>query len=254
MAKELVNVAVVGATGAVGEVIFRILGQRKFPVGEIYPLASARSMGKTIDLGENSYPVIDLEHFDFAQCQLAFFSAGGSVSKKYVPRALEAGCYVIDNTSEFRMQKDVPLIVADVNDDAWQGEHLIANPNCVAMGLLVALKPLHDKFGIRCVRLSTYQAVSGAGKRAISSLSRQTMDMMRMAEIIRDDLPPFPSQIAFNVIPHIGDFEDNGYTGEEQKVIDETKKILADQSIGVSATCVRVAGLFTATVWRSMLS
>ena len=241
---EKINTAVIGATGAVGQTTIKILQERKFPVGELYPLASSRSMGKTVEFNSKQCPIVDLETFDFSNCDLALFSAGGSVSKEYVPRALNAGCLVVDNTSFFRNDKDIPLIVAEVNPNDLDmiksgGKKLVANPNCSTMGLLVAVNSLHDKFGVKRINVSTYQAVSGAGKKAISSLSKQTMSMMRMDEIKEEDYPPFPCQIAFNLIPHIGDFEKNGYTSEEMKMLNETRKILHDKSIEVNATCVR---------------
>lgn len=239
MSDKLIDTAVVGATGAVGEVMLQILASRDFPVGEIFPLASPRSMGKTVEFKDRSCPVINLETFDFSSCRLALFSAGGEVSKQYVPKALEQGCFVVDNTSMFRNDADIPLVVSEVNPQAIGDSKLISNPNCSTMGMLVAVKPLHDKFRVKHIDVSTYQAVAGAGKKAISRLSEQTMDMIHMREIKAEDYDPFPCQIAFNLIPQIGDFTDNGYTTEEMKMINETHKILDDNSIGVNVTCVR---------------
>ncbi len=236
-----IDTAVVGATGAVGEVMLQILASRNFPVGELFPLASQRSMGKTVEFKDKNYPVINLETFDFSKCKLALFSAGGEISKQYVPKALEQGCFVVDNTSMFRNDDAIPLIVSEVNPDALGDNKLIANPNCSTMGMLVAVKPLYDKFGVKRIDVSTYQAVAGAGKKAISRLSEQTMDMIHMREIKAEDYDPFPCQIAFNLIPQIGDFTDNGYTTEEMKMVNETHKILEDSSIGVNVTCVRAS-------------
>lgn len=241
MSNTLVSVAIVGATGAVGDTMINILEERNFPVNELFPLASARSMGKTVEFNSKQYPIIDLASFDFSRCQLALFSAGSVISEKYVPLALQKGCFVVDNTSLFRNQLEIPLVVSEVNPDAMDitKHDLIANPNCSTMGMLVAVKPLHDSFGVKRMHVSTYQAVSGAGKRAIGCLSKQTMAMIRMDEIKQEDYPPFPCQIAFNLIPQIGDFTDNGYTTEEMKMVNESHKILDDKSIGVNVTCVR---------------
>lgn len=238
-----IDVAIVGATGVVGEAMLKILAERNFPCGKIFPLASIRSMGKTVDFKERQISVMNLEEFDFSSCHLALFSAGGTISEKYVPIALKNGCFVIDNTSFFRRDHKIPLIVPEVNPHAMNTEsgRLIANPNCSTLGLMVAMKPLHNEFGIKRINVSTYQAVSGAGKSAVDCLSQQTMQMMRMQKIESKDYPPFPKQIAFNTIPHIGDFTPNGYTYEEMKMVWETHKILEDSNIKINVTCVRVA-------------
>ncbi len=242
MSYKRVDVAIVGATGAVGEIMLKILEQRDFPAGEIFPLASIRSVGRTVEYKNKPISIINLEEFDFSRCQLALFSAGSAISEKYVPIALEKGCFVIDNTSLFRRDENVPLIVSEVNPHCLNKDsgRLIANPNCSTMGMLVAIKPLHQHFGIKRINVATYQAVSGAGKKAINCLSQQTMSMMRNERISPDDYPPFTKQIAFNAIPHIGDFAENGYTIEEMKMVWETHKILEDEDIMVNVTCVRV--------------
>ncbi len=236
------DVAIVGATGAVGEIISQILHERKFPVGKMYALASKRSLGRTLTFGRNSVAVMNLEEFDFSLCRLAFFSAGSSVSERYVPIAAEAGCLVIDNTSFFRYKNDVPLIVREVNPHKMHAGsgRIIANPNCSTMQLLVAIKPIADAVGIERMNVATYQAVSGMGKLALNKLSEQTLNMIKMQEIAESDYAPFTKQMAFNVIPHIDKFEDNGYTREEMKILWETRKILDNDEIRVNATCVRV--------------
>lgn len=234
------DVAVVGATGAVGETMLSILAERNFPVGNVYPLASARSAGKRVAFGDKQLVVQDLDTFDFSQVQIGIFSPGASVSKIYAPKAAAAGCVVIDNTSQFRYDDDKPLIVPEVNSHAIAGykdTNIIANPNCSTIQMLVALKPLHDAFGITRINVCTYQAVSGTGKEAIEELSGQTAKLL-------NGLPAepsvYPKQIAFNVLPHIDDFQENGYTKEEMKMVWETHKIMEDSSIAVNPTCVRV--------------
>ena len=236
------KLAVVGATGAVGEVVLQVLHQRRFPVTKLYPLASKRSLGRTLSFGRQSLAVINLEEFDFTQCQLAFFTAGSSVSEQYVAKAVQAGCLVIDNTSFFRYRDEVPLIVSEVNPHRVQADcgKIIANPNCSTMQLLVTIKPLVDAVGVQRVSVATYQAVSGLGKQAINTLSKQTLQMIKMQSIMPQDYMPFQRQMAFNVIPQIDRFEDNGYTREEMKMVWETHKILEDPTIGVNVTCVRV--------------
>ena len=236
------KLAVVGATGAVGEVVLQILHQRQFPVTTLYPLASKRSLGRTLNFGRQSLAVINLEEFDFSACQLAFFTAGSAVSQQYVAKAVQAGCLVIDNTSFFRYRDEVPLIVSEVNPHAMNvnGGKIIANPNCSTMQLLVAIKPLVDAVGVRRMNVATYQAVSGLGKQAINTLSKQTLQMIKMQSISPRAYAPFQRQMAFNVIPQIDRFEDNGYTREEMKMVWETHKILEDTTIGVNVTCVRV--------------
>lgn len=232
------DVAVVGATGAVGETMLEILHERKFPVGKVYALASAKSAGKRVSFGEKTLKVEDLSGFDFSKVQIGLFSPGASVSKIYAPIAAEAGCVVIDNTSQFRYDDDIPLVVPEVNADAI-GQHrgIIANPNCSTIQLMVALKPIYDAVGIERLNISTYQAVSGTGKPAIEELAYQTAQLLNGKEA---EAKVYPRQIAFNAIPHIDDFQENGYTKEEMKMVWETQKILGDDSINVNATAVRV--------------
>ncbi|MGZ2411209.1 aspartate-semialdehyde dehydrogenase [Sphingomonas sp. F9_3S_D5_B_2] len=235
------RVAVVGATGNVGREILNILAERQFPVDEVAAVASASSTGDAIDFGDSGEElrVKNLEHFDFAGWDIALFAAGSEVSKIHVPRAAQAGCTVIDNSSLYRMDPDVPLIVPEVNSDAIAGytrKNIIANPNCSTAQLVVALKPLHDAAKIKRVVVATYQSVSGAGKRGMDELFEQSRNIF-----VGDNNEPdfFTKQIAFNVIPHIDDFLDDGSTKEEWKMVVETKKIL-DPAIKVTATCVRV--------------
>jgi len=234
------DVAVVGATGAVGETMLSILEQRKFPVGTIYPLASERSAGGTIRFNGKSVVIQNLADFDFSKVQIGLFSAGGSISEEYAPKAAAAGCVVIDNTSHFRMDKDVPLVVPEVNPHAIAGyktKGIIANPNCSTIQMVVALKPLHDAAKIERVNVATYQAVSGTGKEAIEELAKQTASLLNGKGA---EAHVYPKQIAFNVLPHIDVFLDNGYTKEEMKMVWETKKIMEDDSIEVNPTAVRV--------------
>ena len=238
------NIAVVGATGAVGNEIIQILEQRDFPIDNLYLLASAKSKGKKIEFKGEEFIVEDLAEFDFSKAQIGLFSPGGKISAEFAPKAAKAGCIVIDNTSHFRMQNNVPLIVPEVNpntlEEFFQDDkrtNIISNPNCSTIQMVVALKPLHEKSIINRIVVSTYQAVSGAGKIGMDELFNQTQTIYANQEVKKDK---FTKQIAFNVIPHIGSFLDNGNTEEEQKMIDETKKIL-DEGIKVSATCVRTA-------------
>ena len=233
------NVAIVGATGAVGETMLKILAERQFPIGKLHVLASARSAGEKLEYGAKTLVVQDLADFDPAGVDIALFSAGGSVSKEYAPKFAAAGAVVIDNSSVFRQDDDVPLVVAEVNPEAARNRPrgIIANPNCSTMQLLVALAPIHRKVGIERINIATYQSVSGTGKRALEELGRQTAGMLSFQEA-RPEV--YPVQIAFNVIPHGGDFCDNGYTTEEMKLVWETRKILGDDAIGVNATVVRV--------------
>lgn len=233
-----INVAVVGATGAVGEAMLQILEERQFPVAEIFPLASARSAGKAIRFNGKTVAVGCLDDFDFSNCPIALFSPGASVSKVHAPRAAESGCIVVDNTSQFRYDDDVPLVVPEVNPSAL-GEHrgIIANPNCSTIQMVVALKPIYDAVGITRINVSTYQAVSGAGKAAIEELAQQTAALLNGRSITPSAMPV---QIAFNAIPHIDAFQDNGYTKEEMKMVWETRKILGDEAIAVNPTAVRV--------------
>lgn len=241
---ELYDIAVVGATGAVGETMISILEERDFPVGNLYPLASSRSAGKTIMFNGNTVKVTDLAEFDFSQAQIGLFSAGGSISEKYAPIAAEAGCVVVDNTSHFRRDEDIPLIVPEVNIEALAGymtRGIIANPNCSTIQMLVALKPIYDAVGIERINVCTYQAVSGTGKEAIEELAGQTARLLNGQEV---QCEVYPKQIAFNVLPHIDSFQENGYTREEMKMVWETQKIFGDHSIQVNPTCVRVPVFF----------
>ena len=234
------NVAVVGATGAVGEAILSILEERNFPVDEIYPLASERSAGKTLMFNNKAVMVTDLAEFDFSKAQIGLFSAGGSISEEFAPKAAAAGCVVIDNTSHFRNDDDIPLVVPEVNPGAggqYTARNIIANPNCSTIQMLVALKPIHDAVGIKRISVATYQAVSGAGTPGIEELARQTAELLNGRE---SESETFSKQIAFNALPHIDQFMDNGYTKEEMKMVWETRKIFGDESIQVSATCVRI--------------
>jgi aspartate-semialdehyde dehydrogenase len=233
------NVAVVGATGAVGEALISILEERNFPVNELFALASERSAGSKIQFRGKSVTVLNLADFDFARAQIGLFSAGGSISEEYAPKAAAAGCIVIDNTSHFRYDKDIPLVVPEVNPEAiaqYKNRNIIANPNCSSIQMLVALKPIHDKVGITRINVATYQAVSGTGKEAIEELTAQTAAILNGRAV---ETKVYPKQIAFNVLPQIDVFLENGYTKEEMKMSWETKKIL-DESIEVNATCVRV--------------
>jgi len=234
------NVAVVGATGVVGEVLLELLAERKFPINTLYPLASSRSAGSTITFSDKEYEVLDLAKFDFTGVNFAFFSAGAAVSADYVPKATDAGCIVIDNTSHFRYDDNVPLIVPEVNAQAietYRKTNIIANPNCSTIQMLVALKPIYDAVGIDRINVATYQAVSGAGNEAVSELARQTAEFLNGNEVMND---VFPKQMAFNVLPQIDVFEDNGYTREEMKMVWETQKIFGDHQIKVNPTAVRV--------------
>lgn len=238
------DVAVVGATGAVGETMLEILAQRNFPVGKVYPVASSRSAGKRVAFGDKQLVVQDLDTFDFNSVQLGIFSPGASVSRIYAPKAAAAGCVVIDNTSQFRYDDDKPLIVPEVNAHAiakYKDTNIIANPNCSTIQMLVALKPLHDAFTITRLNVCTYQAVSGTGKEAIEELSTQTARLLNGLPI---EPAVYPKQIAFNAIPQIDDFQDNGYTKEEMKMVWETHKIMEDKSIAVNPTCVRIPVFF----------
>ena len=235
-----VDVAVVGATGAVGETMLDILHQRKFPVGKVYALASERSAGSTVTFGNKTLVVEDLATFDFSKVQIGLFSPGGSVSKIYAPIAAAAGCVVIDNTSEFRYVDDIPLVVPEVNPDAiadYKNHGIIANPNCSTIQMMVALKPIYDAVGITRINVCTYQAVSGTGKPAMDELAKQTADLLNGRPV---EASVYPKRIAFNVIPQIDVFEENGYTKEEMKMVWETKKIMGDKSIQVNPTAVRV--------------
>ena len=237
------NVAIAGATGNVGKEIIQILEDRDFPIDKLYLLASSRSKGQKIDFKGDEIIVEDLAEFDFSKVQISLFSPGGKVSAEFAPKAAKAGCLVIDNTSHFRMHENVPLIVPEVNASSLEEffndddrSNIIANPNCSTIQMVVALKPLHDESIINRVIVSTYQSVSGAGKEAMDELFNQTQNVYTNKNIEKNK---FTKQIAFNVIPHIDSFVDNGNTKEEEKMINETKKIL-DEGIKVSATCARV--------------
>ncbi|MDH5230001.1 MAG: aspartate-semialdehyde dehydrogenase [Gammaproteobacteria bacterium] len=243
MSKQF-DVAIVGATGAVGETMLSILEERKFPINNLYLLASSRSAGKRVEYKGSYILVEDLETFDFSKVQIGLFSAGASISKIYAPKAAQAGCVVIDNTSEFRYDDDIPLVVPEVNPHAiadYKGRGIIANPNCSTIQMLVALKPIYDKVGISRINVATYQAVSGTGKEAIEELAAQTAALLNMKEIKTE---VYPKQIAFNVLPHIDVFMDNGYTKEEMKMVWETRKIFEDKDIMVNPTAVRVPVFF----------
>jgi aspartate-semialdehyde dehydrogenase len=240
MTKKTYKVAMAGATGAVGETLLAILAERKFPISELVPLASERSAGGKVEYGNKQITVRNLADYDFAGVDIAFFSAGGKVSREHAPRAAAAGAVVIDNTSEFRYQDDIPLVVSEVNPDAIAGytnRGIIANPNCSTMQLLVALAPIHRAVGIERINVATYQSVSGAGRSGLEELGKQTAALLNFQEI---KPAKFSKQIAFNVIPHIDDFQENGYTKEEMKMVWETRKILGDDSIQVNPTAVRV--------------
>ena len=234
------NVAVVGATGAVGEAMLAILEERKFPVGEVYALASSQSVGKRLPFKGGSLVVQDLAEFDFSKAQIGLFSPGAAVSAEYAPKAAAAGCVVIDNTSQFRYDADIPLVVPEVNPDKiadYKNSGIIANPNCSTIQMLVALKPIYDAVGIERINVCTYQAVSGTGKEAIEELAKQTTQLLNMQPV---EARVYPKQIAFNVLPQIDVFMDNGYTKEEMKMVWETQKILGDDTVRVNATAVRV--------------
>ncbi|MDE9449518.1 aspartate-semialdehyde dehydrogenase [Aliiroseovarius sp. Z3] len=234
------KIAVVGATGNVGREMLNILAERQFPVDEIVALASRRSLGTEVSFGDTTLTTKDLDAFDFTGWDMALFAVGSEATKKYAPKAAAAGCVVIDNSSLYRYDPDIPLIVPEVNPQAihdYKNKNIIANPNCSTAQMVVALKPLHDRAKIKRVVVSTYQSVSGSGKDAIDELWNQTKGMYVPGQEVEPKV--YPKQIAFNVIPHIDVFMDSGDTKEEWKMIAETKKIV-DPSIKVTATCVRV--------------
>jgi aspartate-semialdehyde dehydrogenase len=238
------NVAVLGATGLVGEMILKVLEERKFPVKELFPLASSRSAGKRVEFNGKQWRVIDVESFDFSRAQLGLFSAGGDVSAKYAPRAAEAGCVVIDNTSHFRRDADIPLVVPEVNPGdiaGYKQRGIIANPNCSTIQMVVALKPIHDAVGIERINVATYQSVSGGGRKAVDELAEQTAQLLNGLPV---EAKVIPRQIAFNCVPQIDKFMDNGYTKEEMKMHWETQKIFGSSTIRVNATAVRVPVFF----------
>ncbi|MDB5083411.1 MAG: aspartate-semialdehyde dehydrogenase [Bacilli bacterium] len=243
--KSSYNVAVVGATGAVGQKIIQTLESRQFPVHELRPLASHRSVGQLVTFNGKQIPIQEAAPEAFSGIDFALFSAGGSVSEQLAPAAVEQGAVVIDNTNAFRMLPDVPLVVPEVNPHKISTHRgIIANPNCSTIQMVVALKPLHDVFGIERLIVSTYQAASGAGQSAIDELLTQTRQMLGGEQPDTNILPvkslPKHYPLAFNVIPQIDVFEENGFTKEEVKMVNETRKILEDESIQVNATCVRV--------------
>jgi aspartate-semialdehyde dehydrogenase len=238
--KDRYDIAVVGATGLVGETMLEILAEREFPVGELHALASDRSAGKTVLFGNRPVKVKDLAKFDFTGVDIGLFSAGASVSEEHAPRAGAAGCVVIDNTSRFRNEPDIPLVVPEVNPTAiaeYGSRNIIANPNCSTIQLVVALKPIYDAVGIDRVNIATYQAVSGAGRSLVEELAGHTAGMLsgRPVEPKGDAKP-----IAFNAVPHIDAFQENGYTLEEMKMVWETRKLLDDESLLVNPTAVRI--------------
>ncbi len=239
MAKEY-HLAVAGATGAVGNEMIRILEEQEFPVASLKLLASSRSLGKTLDFRGESLHVEELREDSFQGVDIALFSAGAGPSKKFAPAAAESGCVVIDNSSGWRMDPEVPLVVPEVNPHAvadYRNKGIIANPNCSTIQMVVVLKPIYDAVGIERVVVSTYQAVSGTGKNAMDELTEQTRNLLSFQEATPE---VYPHRIAFNCFPHIGSFLENGYTEEEMKMVHETHKIMEDPNIRVSATTVRI--------------
>ena len=235
-----INVAILGATGIVGEYILSILAERRFPVNKVYPLASEGSAGNIVKMNNKRLTVHDAAEFDFGKVEISFFSAGGKISEKYAHIAADNGCVVIDNTSQFRYEPDIPLVVPEVNPEAiadYKNRNIIANPNCSTIQMLVALKPIYDKVGIKRINVATYQSVSGSGRKGISELAHQTSDILNGCDASAD---VYTKQIAFNVLPHIDIFQDNGYTKEEMKMVWETQKIFNDPDIMVNPTAVRV--------------
>jgi len=235
-------VAVCGATGAVGQEMLKVLEQRDFPYSEVIPMASARSAGKKVACKGEELTVVELTENSFEGVDIALFSAGGSTSEKFAPIAAKAGCVVVDNSSAWRMNDECPLVVPEVNpEDLDWHKGIIANPNCSTIQMMVALKPIHDEARIKRVVVSTYQAVSGTGQKAIEELENQVRRLMSGQPVVAD---VYPHQIAFNCLPHIDVFQANGYTKEEMKMVNETVKIMGDASIRVTATCVRVPVFF----------
>jgi aspartate-semialdehyde dehydrogenase len=238
------RIAVVGATGLVGEALLEILAERQFPVAKLYALASERSQGETVLFGKKLILVENVAEFDFSQVDLAFFMASNAVALEHAPRATENGCIVIDNSSAFRYETDVPLVVPEVNPGAleeYKQRNIIANPNCSTIQMVVALKPIYDAVGIARINVTTYQSVSGAGRAGLEELAQQTQQVLNAQPLGQT---VFPRQIAFNIIPHIDTFQDNGYTREEMKMVWETQKILGDDTILVNPTAVRVPVFF----------
>ncbi|MCM3128770.1 MULTISPECIES: aspartate-semialdehyde dehydrogenase [unclassified Paenibacillus] len=249
MSNQKFNVAVVGATGAVGEQIIGLLEKRDFPINKLKLLSSKRSAGSTINFRGQDITVEEATPESFEGIEIALFSAGGDVSKELAPHAVRHGAVCIDNTNAFRMDENTPLVVPEVNKEKIS-EHngIIANPNCSTIQMVAALKPLYDRYGISKIIVSTYQAVSGAGSRAIDEMLRQSKAVLSGDEVNPDILPvgslPVKHQIAFNAIPQIDKFQDNGYTLEEMKMVRETKKIMSDDALGVTATCVRIPVIY----------
>ncbi|MES2218543.1 MAG: aspartate-semialdehyde dehydrogenase [Pseudomonadota bacterium] len=238
--KASYNIAVVGATGVVGSTLLSILAERGFPIKKLFLLASHRSAGETIKFKDVAYPISDITHFDFSQSDISFFCAGNDIAAEYAPKAVAAGNIVLDKSSHFRYDKTVPLIVPEVNQAdiaKYANQKLIASPNCNTIPLVVALKPIYDAVGITRINVATYQSVSGTGKAAVSELQEQSGQILNGEPI---DPKVYPQQIAFNVLPHIDAFEENGYTREEMKIVWETQKIFNDDTIAINPTAVRV--------------
>ena len=238
------NVVVLGASGAVGQTMIEILEERNFPVAKLFPLASSRSAGGTVSFKGKQVEILDVDDFDWSQAQIGFFSAGGDVSEKWAPIAAESGCVVIDNTSHFRYDNDVPLVIPEVNPEAiadFRNRNIIANPNCSTIQMLVALKPIYDAFGISRINVATYQSVSGSGKEASTELAGHCSKLLQGLPI---EPKVYSKQIAFNVLPQIDEFMENGYTKEEMKMVWETQKIFGDDNIVVNPTAVRVPVFF----------
>ena len=234
------NVAVLGATGAVGKTMLEVLSQRNFPVDKVYALCSERSAGTEVEFGRKQIIAQNVDDFDWSKVQIGLFSAGGSISEKWAPIAAAAGVVVIDNTSHFRYEDDIPLVIPEVNSDAlynFRNRNIIANPNCSTIQMLVALKPIYDAVGIERINVCTYQAVSGSGQSAMDELAKQTAALLNFQSVKTE---VYPKQIAFNVLPQIDVFQDNGYTKEEMKMVWETRKIFGDEQIQVNPTAVRV--------------
>ncbi|MDA3130561.1 aspartate-semialdehyde dehydrogenase [Aliibacillus thermotolerans] len=245
MSKNEFNIAVVGATGAVGQQIVRILEEKNFPINELRLLSSKRSAGKKMTFQNKEYTLEEATPASFQGIDIAFFSAGGSVSKALAPEAVKHGAVVVDNTSAYRMDENVPLVVPEVNEEAVKNHQgIVSNPNCSTIQMVVALKPIREKYGLKRVIVSTYQAVSGAGLSAVEEMKSQTQDVLAGKDVQPEILPVGSDkkhyQIAFNAIPQIDKFQENGYTFEEMKMINETKKILGDNQLAVAATCVRL--------------
>lgn len=237
---EKIDIAIVGATTSVGETLIEVLQERKFPVGQIYLLDSEGSSGSRIEFNGKALKIGDVHAFEFSKVQLAFFVSTEAVSKEFVEKAAGQGCIVIDRSAAFRNDKDVPLVIPEVNEDAIEGfnkRNIISSPSCTSIQMLMALKPIHDAVGIKRINVSTYQAVSGSGKDAAEELASQTAALLNFRDV---KCKTYPKQIAFNVLPQVGEFLDNGYTDEEMKLVWETQKVFNDDSIAVNPTTVRV--------------